>query len=111
MSELRDYQVDHLLLLVGSNPVPNAVAGKLLTAPGGSITLIHSADGLDLAQRLKSWFVHMGYSDTNIGFKEVEESDAVSVYVGIQDVLEKYERYFGTANKAHMARVGLNYTG
>lgn len=119
MSEIRDYQVDHLLLLVGSNPLPNAVAGKLLTATGGTITLIHSADGLDLAQRLKSWFVDAGYSDTNIGFKQVEESSADSVYTHVHEVLKKYERKVleeyksgqDNANKAGMVRVGLNYTG
>ena len=123
MSEIRDYQVDHLLLLVGSNPVPNAVAGKLLTAPGGSITLIHSADGLDLSQRLKqilkSWFADAGYPDTNIGFKPVEESNAASVSAGVYEVLEEYERKVlkeyksdsGNANKARMVRLGLNYTG
>ncbi len=111
MSEIRDYQVDHLLLLVGSNPVPNAVAGKLLTASGGTITLIHSADSLDLAQRLKSWFVNAGYSDKNIGFTQVEESNATLVYERVHEVLEQRENDFSKANTARMARVGLNYTG
>lgn len=35
-------QVDHLILLVGGNPLPNAVAGKLLARSGGTITLLHS---------------------------------------------------------------------
>jgi hypothetical protein len=111
MSEIRDYQVDHLLLLVGSNPVPNAVAGKLLTSPGGTISLIHSADGLDLAQRLKSWFLDAGYSDTNIGFTQVEESNATLVYERVHEVLEQRENDFSNAKKARIARVGLNYTG
>ncbi len=111
MSDIRDYQVDHLLLLVGSNPVPNAVAGKLLTAPGGTITLIHSKDGFELAKRLKSWFVEAGYVDTNIGLKEVKESDATSVFGRVQEVLEKYEQDHAGTNKADMTRVGLNYTG
>jgi len=109
MSAIRDYQVDHLLLLVGSNPVPNAVAGKLLIATGGTITLIHSADGLDLVQRLKGWFLKAGYS--NISFIEVEESDAASVYESVQTVLKTYERGGGNAHKSGMTRVGLNYTG
>src|SRR6266851_1742607 len=111
MSDIRDYQVDHLLLLVGSNPVPNAVAGKLLTRPGGTITIIHSADGLDLAQRLKSWFVNAGHSDKNIGFTQVEESNATLVNERVHEVLEQRENDFSNANKARMARVGLNYTG
>lgn len=119
MSDIRDYQVDHLLLLVGSNPVPNAVAGKLLTTTADTITLIHSDDGLDLVQRLKSWFVHAGYSDTNIGFKQVEESNAASVYACVHEVLEGYESKVlkeyksdsDNANKARLVRMGLNYTG
>src|SRR5947209_7954632 len=111
MSDIRDYQVNHLLLLVGSNPVPNAVAGKLLTAPGGTITLIHSANGLDLAQRLKSWFVNAGYSDKNVGFAQVEESNATLVYERVHEVLEQRENDFSNTNTARMARVGLNYTG
>src|SRR5258706_2230349 len=119
MSELSDYQVDHLLLLVGSNPVPNVVAGKLLTTPKDTITLIHSADGLKLAQRLQSWFVRTGYSDKNIGFKQVEESNAASVAAGVHQALDEYERRVlkenksdsGDANKARDAYVGLKYTG
>src|SRR3989442_6268423 len=119
MSNIHDYQGDHLLLLVGSNPVPNVVAGKLLTTPKDTITLIHSADGLKLAQRLKSWFVRAGYSDANIGFKPAEESDAASVYTCVHEVLEKYERRVlkeyksdsDNTSKAHkVRRVGLNYT-
>lgn len=116
MSELRDYQVDHLLLLVGSNPVPNAVAGKLLTKKESTITLIHSKDGLKLAQRLQSWFVRAGYSG-NIGFKQVEESNAASVSTGVQQALNEYERKIlaedksESGKKAHEVRVGLNYTG
>src|SRR6266487_4756377 len=127
MSSIYDYQVDHLLILVGSNPVPNAVAGKLLTRPGGTITLIHSeegqptsrrqSDGPTLVQRLKSWFVLKGFSDTNIGFKQVEESNATSVRMCVHEVLNEYERKVleeckngsDNANKVHNVRVGLNY--
>ena len=121
MSDIHDYQVNHLLLLVGSNPVPNAVAGKLLTTTAGTITLIHSpaTDSLDLAQRLRSWFLDTGYSDTNIGFKQVKESNAASVSAGVYKVLKEYERKVleecksdsSNANKARKVRVGLNYTG
>ncbi|HZU70954.1 MAG TPA: hypothetical protein VFA09_27000 [Ktedonobacteraceae bacterium] len=113
MSELHEYQVDHLLLLVGSNPVPNAVAGKLLIAPGGTITLIHSKEGLKLAQRLQTWLD----SSKNFGFKEVEESNAASVSKRVQEALDKYERTLleesdsNNANKEHEFRLGLNYTG
>ncbi len=119
MSELRDYQVDHLLLLVGSNPVPNAVAGRLLTTTAGTITLIHSKDGFKLAQRLKSWFVRAGYSAGKIDFKEVKESDSHSVSTVVHQVLNEYEHTVlgenksdsNSANEAREVRVGINYTG
>src|SRR5712692_6170276 len=106
MSEIRDYQVDHLLLLVGSNPLPNAVAGKLLAAPGGKITLIYSRDGFPLAERLGKWF-----QNVDIGLKEVEESNATSVEEKVFEAIEQYERDHARTNAARPARVGLNYTG
>src|SRR5271157_6277958 len=106
MSDIRDYQVDHLLLLVGSNPLPNAVAGKLLTTTAGRITLIHSASSFQIAQNLASWFRNAGYSD--IGLRQVEQSDATSVYQKVETLLKEYESKHGNANRA---RVGLNYTG
>ena len=114
MSNIRDYEVDHLLLLVGSNPVPNAVAGKLLTKTKGTITLIHSEEGFDLAKRLQAWF-----SDANVELEEIKESDAASVFTCVQNVLDGYKsqvlkeqkRGPNTANKVGTVRIGLNYTG
>lgn len=106
MSELSEYKVDHLLLLVGSNPLPNAVAGKLLAAPGGKITLIHSRDGFPLAQRLEKWF-----QNVDISLKEVKESEAASVEEKVSEAIEQYERDHTSTNPVHPARVGLNYTG
>jgi hypothetical protein len=111
MSNVRDYQVDHLLLLVGSNPVPNAVAGKLLTAQGGTITLIYSRASFPLAKRLKSWLADAGYSNEHIGFREVDESDAASVYSQVNEVLVEYDRDHAGTNRMRTARTGLNYTG
>jgi hypothetical protein len=106
MSELSEYKVDHLLLLVGSNPLPNAVAGKLLAAPGGKITLIASRDGFPLAERLGKWF-----QNVDISLKEVKESEATSVGEKVSEAIEQYERDHARTNPAHPARVGLNYTG
>jgi len=118
MSDIYDYQVDYLLLLVGSNPLPNAVAGKLLTATAGAITLIYSKDGPALAQRLSAW-LRAGHSDTTIDLKEVKESDANSVEESIREALTNYERKVieeyksnsSNANSGQKIRIGLNYTG
>ncbi|HWP47345.1 MAG TPA: hypothetical protein VNM22_09310 [Candidatus Limnocylindrales bacterium] len=100
---LQSAKTGHLFLLVGGNPLPNAVAGKLLTAPGGTITLIHSggaAGTAKVAQRLCKWLKEQGVTQS-VELKEVGESDPTSIVAGAQERLK--------AIKAQ--RVGLNYTG
>jgi Asp-tRNA(Asn)/Glu-tRNA(Gln) amidotransferase A subunit family amidase len=111
MSSIHEYQVDHLLLLVGSNPLPNAVAGKLLVAAGGMITLIHSQDTASLAERLESWLKSGGDSEApvaHVDLAEVKESDADSVYRRVEKVLRDYE---SKARQMGRVRMGLHYTG
>jgi len=100
---LEDVRSDHLLLLVGGNPLPNAVAGKLLTAREGTITLFHSRGAAgtgDVAQRLCAWLNKQGVV-RSVGLKEVEESNPTSIFSGVQERL----------NSVGAHRVGLNYTG
>lgn len=49
------YEVDALLMLVGGNPLPNAVAAWLLVAPGGTVHLVHTARSAPIAARLGRW--------------------------------------------------------
>jgi len=95
-------KAEHLILLVGGNPLPNAVAGKLLIAPGGTITLVHSgASGTaGIAQRLRGWLQQQAVAKT-VELKEVEESSATSIIRGVRERLEAISA----------ATVGLHYTG
>ncbi|MEM1043985.1 MAG: hypothetical protein AAGI91_15325 [Bacteroidota bacterium] len=43
---LSDHRVRHLVVLVGSNPLPNFVAARLLLEPGGHLSLVHSESGV-----------------------------------------------------------------
>lgn len=100
---LKAKQVDHLILLVGGNPLPNAVSGRVLLKPDGTITLIHS-DGkygtFNIAQNLQNWFTKQGFKPaTLVG---VRESDADSITMAIQNALKTV---------SHNFVVGLNYTG
>lgn len=97
--ELAQYQVDHLILLVGGNPLPNAVAGKLLSEPGGTITLLHSGDTAVTAQRLANWLDQ--HTQANIQFKQIDEASPHNIQQGIRAQLQ--------AIRAE--RVGLHYTG
>lgn len=111
MGDLRDYQVDHLLLLVGSNPLPNAVAGKLLVAPGGRITLVHSQGSRSLAEKLREWLARSGALATSIEYLKVKEADAASVDEEVSHALDVYENEQRNGSGVGVARVGLNYTG
>lgn len=90
-------KVDHLILLVGGNPLPNAVAGRLLVRNGGRITLVHSEDTKPIADDLKTWFTK--YQITNVIPKKVVESNAENIHTEVQNIIDKNER------------TGLNYTG
>lgn len=60
MADLTAQQVDHLLLLVGSNALPNALTGRLLAKPKAQITLIYSKGVSDVADSLKKWLDAQG---------------------------------------------------
>jgi hypothetical protein len=47
--------VSQLILLVGSNPVPNAVAARCLADRNTQIILVHSFDSSEVAERLRDW--------------------------------------------------------
>ncbi len=100
MPDLSKYQINHLFLLVGGNPLPNVVAGKLLLASGGRITLVHSQGTFDVAQRLKNW-LQAHSTDTVVELKQVEESSPASIFHGVQKCL----------NDIPAEKIGLNYTG
>lgn len=94
-------KVQHLVLLVGSNPLPNAVAGKLLVRSEGAITLVHSRDSSPVAQRLKQWLEKEHQKKDMVKLKQVKESDPSSVYQGVWACLEDVQA----------ESIGLNYTG
>ena len=94
-------KVKHLLLLVGSNPLPNAVAGKLLVEPGGTIALIYSENTTSVAESLQRWLKEQGI-EAKLAVK-VEESNPLSIYQNIH----RYLRDTIPENES----VGLNYTG
>ena len=75
-------KVRHLFLLVGSNPLPNAVAGKLLIEAEGKIHLIHSEDSYSIAVRLGKW-LKMENKNLQVSFTEVTEAAPNSIVDGI----------------------------
>jgi hypothetical protein len=92
-----------LILLVGGNPLPNAVSGHLLVKPGGRITLIYSEGSWEVARRLADWLrKHAQITVDEVDKRMcVREQEPVSIYKRVQHVLDR-----GESNE-----VGLNYTG
>lgn len=100
-------QVDHLLLLVGGNPLPNAVAGQLLAAPEATIWLLHS-DGANgepstkkTAENLEQ-FLGQKNTQWTINLEPIPSSDNIRIENRLQQILKD--------NKIN-GRVGLHYTG
>jgi hypothetical protein len=104
---IEEYQVDHLLLLVGRNPLPNAISGRLLAKDGGTLTLIyslsadHSSGTGFYVDKLRTWFEHAGRNLT-IETQGVEEANPTSIFEGVRNALNK---------QSNAAKIGLNYTG
>lgn len=109
-SDMTNYQVDHLLLIVGRNPLPNAVAGQLLAKPDGIITLLHSEGTSYVARKLREWFVSRGWTEGQVRPCEVSESDAG--VIGRRLLTEGGQQNKGVLNDYPDAMsVGLHYTG
>lgn len=93
------HQVNHLILLIGGNPLPNAVAGKLLVKSGGHISLIYSQETSDIAGKLERWF----RKELKIypGLIQVDAASPHSIRSQISSML---------SNRTPET-IGLNYTG
>jgi hypothetical protein len=94
MSDLQEFQTQHLFLLVGTNPLPNYVAARLLLEPGGHVYLVHTDETAKIADRL---IAALGLANvTKIPVKE-DEGDKILAQV--------------TEHAKGKPSVGLNYTG
>lgn len=99
INPFQEYQTDVLFLLVGSNPLPNYVAARLLAKE--TVVLIHSKSTTQVAQRLAHQ-LRQDVSNLNISFYTVPESDGPAI-----------AKEVGTVVRAlpSTKTVGLNYTG
>ncbi|MEA5498951.1 DUF1887 family CARF protein [Limnoraphis robusta Tam1] len=96
-----DYQVDHLFLLIGENPLPNYVAAKLMLKQGGTPYLVHTTDTEKEAKRLETILSDEGIKTTQLVSLNDYESDAYHIRERIRPKLEAIKD----------GKIGLNYTG
>lgn len=96
------YQSDLLFLLIGTNPLPNYVSGRLLAADSATVHLLHSTDTLQVAERLQR-SLGRARADLNIIPREIDEADGDRIVAKIGEILREID----SAGR----RVGLNYSG
>jgi len=89
-------KTDHLILLVGKNPLPNYVAAQLLLKKGGTLYLLHSDETRKVADRIEKAL------NLNAKRDEIKEADAIDIAQKIESWVDKIP---------HGESIGLNYTG
>lgn len=101
-SKFTDYQVDHLFLLIGENPLPNYVAARLLLQQGGTPHLVYTTGTKEPAKRLQKILDRelTGFQKAQLVPLEEYESDAYQIQIRIQKAVKDLN-----------GQVGLNYTG
>lgn len=105
---LAKYQSDHLILLVGGNPLPNAVAAQLLAAPKATIWLLHSSGDRDgdastksVAENLEI-YLHGKNKEWTIHLEPIPSADNIGIKNRVQEIMK--------GSKIN-GRIGLHYTG
>jgi hypothetical protein len=96
MNDLQQYQSEHLFLLVGTNPLPNYVAAKLLLRPSGHIYLVHTDETAVVADRL---IASLKLESSQVTKIQVDEAESDNVFEQV------------TKHAKGKNGVGLNYTG
>ncbi|NLS78405.1 MAG: hypothetical protein GXY76_14195 [Chloroflexi bacterium] len=101
MGQWSAYQTQHLILLVGSNPLPNYVAGLLLAQQGARVALLHSEATAQVADRLRAGLLRRR-DDLRISLYQSDETEGSRIAREVDGILR------GVPPDAF---VGLNYTG
>ena len=96
MDELANYQTENLILLMGTNPLPNYVAAQLLLKPNGMLLLVHSRKVEPVADRLANHF-RASFSIKKI---EVPEAEGSTIFERVDKAVSKIT-----------GSIGFNYTG
>lgn len=105
-SEIDDYQVDHLFLLVGENPLPNYVAAMKLLETGGTAYLVYTNQTTPQKNQLKNALKIQGFNSQPVALDKENtasnKSNAHQIYTKIQENAQKIP-----TNEL----IGLHYTG
>jgi hypothetical protein len=100
-SELRS---DHLFLLIGTNPLPNWVAAKLLTNQGGCVHLVYTGAVKPQMERLKKILENDQQVRITVEHFPTAEANESQIFEDVRGQAAQLA-------KSGSVRVGLNYTG
>lgn len=82
------YQADLVVLLVGSNPLPNAVAGHLLVRPNGLVCLLGTPTVTHIVRKLDAW-LHRRRPDVARSLQEIgDEADAAAIFRAVRTIVQ-----------------------
>lgn len=100
-------QVDHLILLVGSNPLPNLVVADVLVKDDGAIYLLHTKETKEIAKRLKDRITAQKTDKSiEISLHNIsEDGDRSPTVKSIENEIKKIVSLITEGT------IGLNYTG
>jgi len=106
--QLEQYRVDHLILLVGGNPLPNYVAARVLAKPGATLHFVHTQKTDPIAKRLSDALKlpaendQLGRDFATSQFIQVDESNPRDIFDKVKEIASALPRD---------KKIGLNYTG
>lgn len=103
---------DHLFLLVGTNPLPNWVAARLLTLPSARVYLICTSDVAEQTRRLQVALQGDEDHPLSVNWIETDGADERKIYDAVRKLAEGVRKEVERAwQEGKEGSVGLNYTG
>jgi len=96
-----EFRTDHLLLLIGANPLPNYVAARLLAKPKSTIHLLGTGATGNFAKAV-AYLVQKYHATIKTLFWEIDTVNGAKIRQQVQTIIKQVER---------TATVGLHYTG
>ncbi|MBG0747896.1 MAG: DUF1887 family protein [Planktothrix agardhii KL2] len=100
-NDWKNYQVDHLFLLVGENPLPNYVAAQTLLNKGRTVYFIYTGQTVSQKDRLKTALKIKDFKSKEIDLKD-NKSNAYEIFKKVKEEAAKIP-----SNE----QIGLHYTG
>lgn len=101
-SQLDNFKVDHLFLLIGENPLPNYIAARTLLKDNGTVYLVFTNQ---TKKQKNSLLRKEGLNQYNIKCKEIDLANYESNSYHIRDRIQKQIKSLPPGI------IGLNYTG